>query len=184
MVRCAGYVHLSFEKQKHCIAQLWKLTNNSYSTGYLQNRNGTWKYGDKIFTIPDEGTSGIIKDQVWGIEHGLVLGLMNETLLPNNAHGNPVILEEKNKQISDGQTWLRSNSDENGWFTLQNPTSGLYLTGHPGDSYPTLEGMNNFMYIHTQVFSQNRTLAIFRCKMAFFSRAWQNVKVLPQPSTP
>ena len=89
----------------------------------------------------DEGTSGVVKDQIWGVEHRNVLGLMNETLLPNNAHGNPIILKARNQQISDGQTWLRSKSDINGWFTLQNPTSGLFLTGHPGHSYPTLEGM-------------------------------------------
>ena len=57
IMRCPGYVHESFSKEKNCMAQLWKLTNNSYNTGYLQNRNGTWKYGDKLFTIPDEGNA-------------------------------------------------------------------------------------------------------------------------------
>ena len=31
---------------------------------------------------------------------------MNETLLPNNAHGNIVILEVKNGKMTEGQTWL------------------------------------------------------------------------------
>ena len=53
---------------------MWRLFNNSFNTGNLQNRNGTWKYEEKIFTIPDEGITGIIKDQVWGIGHGYVLG--------------------------------------------------------------------------------------------------------------
>ena len=57
IMRCPGYVHESFSEEKNCMAQLWKLTNNSYNTGYLQNRNGTWKYGDKLFTIPDEGNA-------------------------------------------------------------------------------------------------------------------------------
>ena len=88
------------------LAQMWRLLDNSYNTGNLQNRNGTWKYEEKIFTIPDEGITGIIKDQVWGVGHGYVLGLMNETLLPNNAHGNIVILEVKNGKMTEGQTWL------------------------------------------------------------------------------
>ena len=53
---------------------MWRLFNNSFNTGNLQNRNGTWKYEEKIFTIPDEGITGIIKDQVWGVGHGYVLG--------------------------------------------------------------------------------------------------------------
>ena len=57
IMRCPGYVHESFSEEKNCMAQLWKLINNSYNTGYLQNRNGTWKYGDKLFTIPDEGNA-------------------------------------------------------------------------------------------------------------------------------
>ena len=34
---------------------------------------------------------------------------------------------------------------------------------------------------YTVVFSQNRTLANFRCKMAFFQRAWREEKILPRP---
>ena len=65
---------------------------------------------------------------------------MNNSLLPNNAHGNKVILQFRNGEMSEGQTWLRSESDENGWFTLENPTSGLFLTASPGFAYPTVEG--------------------------------------------
>ena len=46
----------------------------------------------------------------------------------------------KNKKYYPCQIRLRSESDENGWFTLQNPTSGLFLTGWPGLAYPTVEG--------------------------------------------
>ena len=119
---------------------MWRLLDNSYNTGNLQNRNGSWKYQDRIWTIPSEGTNDIIKDQVWGLGHGKVLGLMNDTLLPNNADGTEVILVVKDEQNCNGQQWFRGKSDENGWFTLRNPTSGLFLTGKPGDANPTIEG--------------------------------------------
>ena len=35
--------------------------------------------------------------------------------------------------------WLRSPSDKNGWFTLQNPTIRLFLTAN-GNKNPTIEG--------------------------------------------
>ena len=38
-----------------------------------------------------------------------------------------------------GQVWLRSPSDKNGWFTLQNPTIRLFLTAN-GNNNPTIEG--------------------------------------------
>ena len=48
--------------------------------------------------------------------------------------------KHKGIKYSPCQVRLRSESDENGWFTLQNPTSGLFLTGWPGLAYPTVEG--------------------------------------------
>ena len=38
-----------------------------------------------------------------------------------------------------GQMWFKSTSDVNGWFTLQNPTIGLFLTANGNDN-PTIEG--------------------------------------------
>ena len=35
--------------------------------------------------------------------------------------------------------------------------------------------------INTAVFRKNRTVAIFQCKMDFFTRAWQKVKVPSRP---
>ena len=46
-----------------------------------------------------------------------------------------------------GQVWLRSPSDKNGWFTLQNPTIRLFLTAN-GNNNPTIEGNT---YIHYSI---------------------------------
>ena len=41
--------------------------------------------------------------------------------------------------------------------------------------------VNILLRLYTAVFRKNRTVAIFRCKMDFFTRAWQKVKVLSRP---
>ena len=42
--------------------------------------------------------------------------------------GNEVVLEAKDDQKIDTQTWIRCTTDAQGWFALKNPTSGRFLT--------------------------------------------------------
>ena len=41
---------------------------------------------------------------------------------------NEVVLEAKDDQKIDAQTWIRCTTDAQGWFALKNPTSGRFLT--------------------------------------------------------
>ena len=97
--------------------QLWKLNDNMK----LINKNGSWIYQDNTWTITAEGSVGCIEDQA----SSKVLGLFNDC----KDLGTLVILESKKRSVcSEGQKWLRSMTDEHGWFRLKNPLSGRVLT--------------------------------------------------------
>ena len=97
----------------------------------LQNGdNGMWMYGNKIWIIPTENSIGFIKD----VSTGKVLSHLGD------ASDSSVILEEETDPLSEGQKWIRSSFDENGFFTFKNPSSDKVLTSSSATSI-SLEGV-------------------------------------------
>ena len=109
----------------------------------LENRNGTWKYSDKIWIIPNEGTQGFIEDQN---SPGNVLGLMKaigpEVILARDTSskiGKEVTLESKNNPIEKAQTWTTGTKNADGWFMIKDLENELILTAKPDDANPVIE---------------------------------------------
>ena len=92
--------------------------------------NGIWMYGNKIWIIPTENSIGFIKD----VSTGKVLSHLGD------ASDSSVILEEETDPLSEGQKWIRSSFDENGFFTFKNPSSDKVLTSSSVTSI-SLEGI-------------------------------------------
>lgn len=88
--------------------QLWKYNPSSSK---LENIGENWKYEAQRWNLPSEGSTGQIQ-----AASGKVLGV----------NGNNVELQ--NSDDSDQQSWTRTNSNSQGYFTLQNPLTGKLLT--------------------------------------------------------
>ena len=96
--------------------QLWKFTNDSK----LKNRGGVWQFSDIQWTLPMQGAEGVIETK----NSSKVLVIKN--LIPES--GFDVNLESLDTKKSDVQKWFIGQSDQQGWFTITNPKSGLMIT--------------------------------------------------------
>ena len=69
-------------------------------------------------------------------------------LLAEISHtDNKIFLQSKGNQAVGRQTWKRSKADANGWFTFEDPKSGLVLTANSSLKNPTIEGIcNKYFY--------------------------------------
>ena len=100
---------------------LWKYDSK---TQLLSNKSGEWEFHDKKWIIPNEGKKGgKVEDS-----SGQVLGLKNNE---TGGVGTLVTLEQKEKESTDRQKWLKGKPDNEGYFTLQNPLSKKFLIGNP-----------------------------------------------------
>ena len=96
--------------------QLWRISEDAI----LLNGKGNWRYKDyhrKKWTLPDEGEMGYVTDQ--GTNR--VLGIDGD-----NNPGSNVSLQLKENPESLNQMWIKVSKDD-GYFTLENPSSGLFL---------------------------------------------------------
>ena len=100
--------------------------------------NGIWMYGNKIWIIPTENSIGFIKD----VSTGKVLSYLGD------ASDSSVILEEETDPLSEGQKWIRSSFDENGFFTFKNPSSDKVLTSSSATSISVEGVVFNTLYIY------------------------------------
>ena len=89
----------------------------------LSNRNGLTQPGN--WSIPS--TSGTIQNTATANDMGY-LSTNGKT-----AAGS-VVVEEAVDINNDGQKWERSADNGSGYFTLKNPTSGMYLTMKTADT--------------------------------------------------
>ena len=109
---------------------MWNLTVHSE----LKNKGGIWQFSNAQWALPMVGAEGVIeiKNSSEGeTNKPTVLGIQN--LTPES--GSDVHLERFNTTKSDVQKWLIGDSDEQGWFTITNPKSGVMLTAQePGKS--------------------------------------------------
>ena len=87
-------------------------------------------YENKIWIIPTENSIGFIKD----VSTGKVLSHLGDD------SDSSVFLEEETDPLSEGQKWIRSSFDENGFFTFKNPSSDKVLTSSSVTSI-SVEGM-------------------------------------------
>ena len=71
-----------------------------------------------------------------------VLGIQN--LTPES--GSDVHLEPFNASKSDVQKWLIGDSDEQGWFTITNPKTGLMLTAQKPGKPAKVKGNRRLLY--------------------------------------
>ena len=71
---------------------------------------------------------------------------MSDDYIIDNATGkvltigdeNRIILKEKLDNLSNKQKWIKSTSEPEGWFTLQNPSSKKFLTNEITDDDDSL----------------------------------------------
>ena len=107
---------------------MWNLTEQSE----LKNKGGIWQFSNAQWALPMEGAEGVIeiKNSSEGeTNKPTVLGIQN--LTPES--GSDVHLEPFDTTKSDVQKWLIGDSDEQGWFTITNPKTGVMLSAlEPG----------------------------------------------------
>ena len=105
---------------------MWNLTEQSE----LQNKGGIWQFSNAQWALPIGGAEGVIEiknSSEGGIETN------KPTVLGIQEPGSDVHLELFDTKKSDLQKWLIGDSDEQGWFTITNPKTGLMLTAQkPG----------------------------------------------------
>ena len=78
-------------------------------------------YFQNSFSIPDEGEEGYIEEKSENSE-GVMTVIKGDTGDENEV---PIIqLKPKNDLFSHEQMWVRSMICDNGYFTLENPSSG------------------------------------------------------------
>ena len=58
-----------------------------------------------------------------------------------------IFLQSKGNPAVGRQNWKRSKADANGWFTFEDPKSGLVLSANSSLKNPTIEGICN-KYFH------------------------------------
>ena len=107
---------------------MWNLTNDSK----LENKGGIWQFSNAQWTLPPQGTEGIIETK----NSSKVLSIDN--LTPKS--GSVVLLESLATNKSDVQKWFVEQSDEQGWFTITNLKSGLMLTAQKSDKPAKVKG--------------------------------------------
>ena len=117
MISAVLLIKLPISSILACGTQIWRLTGEMK----LENgKEGKWKFDDKVWIVPPEGEISYIKD--WS--SGKVLGISNIVSETEKL----VVLQSEADPLSDNQKWLRSHYDEDGFFTLTNPSSGKILT--------------------------------------------------------
>ena len=133
--------------------QLWNLTNDSK----LENKGGIWQFSNAQWTLPPQGTEGVIETK----NSSKVLGIDN--LTPKS--GSVVLLESFDTKKSDVQKWFVEQSDEQGWFTITNPKSGLILTAQKSDKPAKVKGRRAkcFIYLLLKSFSfKKKPIVLFQ----------------------
>ena len=71
------------------------------------------------WSLPNVGTQGTIQNTVTG-DNGYLM-----------IQGDGFAVEEGALDVNNsGQQWERSTGDDSGYFTLKNPKSGKFLSGH------------------------------------------------------
>ena len=98
--------HLTIRKYEFS-DQLWKFTNESK----LKNKGGIWQFSNTQWTLPPQGTEGVIETKI----SSEVLGIVN--LIPES--GSVVLLESFDTKKSDVQKWFIDQIDKD-WFTITN----------------------------------------------------------------
>ena len=87
--------------------QLWNFTNDSK----LKNKGGIWQFSNTQWTLPLQGTDGVIETK----NSSKVLGIVD--LIPES--GSVVLLESLDTKKSDVQKWFIGQIDKD-WFTITN----------------------------------------------------------------
>ena len=86
-------------------------------------------------TLPDAGANGFITVSEDPNAEKVVLGVSN-----NAADFGAQVKKEKQGQNDIGQVWHRGLEDKNGYFTLENPHSKLFLTVNKESRLLEIEG--------------------------------------------
>ena len=113
--------------------QLWRL-ESSRSLRNLRDKAGLFK-DLMIATLPDAGTNGFITLSDDPNAEQVVLGVSN-----NATDFGAQVKKEKQDQNDAGQLWHRGSEDKNGFFTLENPHSKLFLTVNKESKLLEIEG--------------------------------------------
>ena len=82
--------------------------------------------------IPDANTTGTIQNTDTGYL---------------SANAGSAVVEGALENMDDEQEWERSADDNSGYFTLMNPNSGKFLTGHKSPNMLTIEGSGLFFFM-------------------------------------
>lgn len=114
-----------------------------------------WIYENETWSIPKEGKEGYIRIQ----DTDIVMSVVGQSA------GSKVILEVKNN--SPNQKWLRSQGDQEGWFSLKNPLSGLFLNNDIISVDINIQG--NFMP-NLQLFKKLHNICYPNLKFIRFNR--------------
>ena len=87
-------------------------------------------------SIPNEDKEGYIEDQ----QSKKVFGIQGE-----NWVGSKVVFQTKENPENPDQKWKRSATDEQGFFTLKNLKSGLFLNDAGDVVNATIESISLFL---------------------------------------
>ena len=123
----------------------------------LKSKGGIWQFNNTQWTLPLPGIEGVIETK----NSSKVLGIDN--LTPES--GSNVLLESLDTKKSDVQKWFVEQSDEQGWFTITNPKSGLILTAQKSDKPAKVKGRRAkcFIYLLLKSFSfKKKPIVLFQ----------------------
>ena len=124
------------------------------------NKDGDWRYQSKKFRVPKEENTGTI--DIFNIEFNFIPGSSKVLgLVDHLAYGANVTEKSQPNYLtnatvkwaltgvtsetfddSEDQMWTRSKKTSNGYFTLKNIKSGLYLSRGSKPSYLYIQGNN------------------------------------------
>jgi len=135
-----AYQDVAVVKLKTNNAQFWKLSGTKLINKDLQLQNQ--EQSNINWEIPSPETDGYLK----ATGSGEVLSIRQKK---NCEFGPAVALREKGeknfqcKPVTDSQIWLRSESSNDGWFTLKSVANGLFLTSIKKNKYKvTADGID------------------------------------------
>jgi len=95
-------------------SQLWRINKNDFKLDNLYS--SSWEFENKPWTIPSDGEEGLIAVKDSNSAKVLVV------------NGEDVVLEDKAKNSTSSQLWIKGPNNSDGYFWLKHKETGKFLT--------------------------------------------------------
>ena len=110
-------------------------------TSNLVNKSGKWQFSSLKWSLPEENCEGSITDNA----SGKILVVVDQESLVELVDIEDAFL------LSNGQKWIKTKQNKDGWFKLINPSSNKVLTALTATT-TSISGFYNNSYIYLYMF--------------------------------